>query len=216
VSPDGANAASALPADLLGDVSRETRRRLDDFAKLYEKWSPRINLTASSTQSDFWRRHVGDSAQLLDLAPEATHWADLGSGGGFPGMVVAILMQDVSDARVELVESNRKKTAFLQAVKAQCAPSAVIHATRIEDVVGQIQAPEIVTARALAPLPKLLNMTSVWLGDGSRALFHKGRGYAAEIEESHAQWNFDLVRHESRIDAESVILEIANLRPRPE
>ncbi|MAS05900.1 MAG: 16S rRNA (guanine(527)-N(7))-methyltransferase RsmG [Ahrensia sp.] len=204
-----------LPGGLPENVSRETRRRLDDFAALYEKWSPRINLTAPSTQSDFWRRHVGDSAQLVDLAPDASHWVDLGSGGGFPGMVIAILLQDVPGTRVELVESNRKKTAFLQAVKARCAPSAIIHPARIEDVTGRIRDPEIVTARALAPLPKLLDLTAPWLQDGARALFHKGRGYASEIEDSHAKWTFDLVRHESRIDAESVILDITNLRPRP-
>lgn len=204
-----------LPADFLGNVSRETRRRLDDYAALYEKWSPRINLSAPSTQNDFWRRHVGDSAQLVDLASGARHWIDLGSGGGFPGMVIAILLQDVDGARVELVESNRKKTAFLQAVKARCAPSAVIHPARIEEVVGRIKAPEIITARALAPLPKLLDMTAPWLRDGARALFHKGRGYATEIEDSHAKWRFDLIRHESRIDAESVILDITNLRPSP-
>lgn len=202
--------------DRLADVSRETRRRLEDFAALYGKWSPRINLTAPSTQKDFWRRHVADSAQLLDLAPDALHWADLGSGGGFPGMVIAILLQDRPDARVELVESNRKKTAFLQAVKAQSAPSAIIHAERIEQVVGRIAAPQIVTARALAALPALLSMTAPWLRKGSRALFHKGRGYAAEIEESHANWDFDLLIHQSRIDADSVILEISNLRPKPD
>ena len=204
-----------MPDDILGNVSRETRQRLDDFAALYEKWSPRINLTAPSTQSDFWRRHVGDSAQLVDLALDAKHWVDLGSGGGFPGMVIAILLQDVVGARVELVESNRKKTAFLQAVKARSAPSAVIHPARIEDVIGRIAAPQIVTARALAPLPKLLDLTAPWLQRGARALFHKGRGYASEIEDSHAKWAFDLVRHDSRIDAESVILDITNLRPQP-
>ncbi len=204
-----------LSGDLLCDVSRETRRRLDDFAVLYEKWSPRINLTAPSTQSDFWSRHVGDSAQLFDLAPDAKHWVDLGSGGGFPGMVIAILLQDMPGARVELVESNRKKTAFLQAAKAKCAPSAVIHPDRIENVTARIRDPEIITARALAPLPKLLDLTAPWLQQGARALFHKGRGYASEIEDSHAKWTFDLVRHESRIDAESVILDITNLRRRP-
>jgi 16S rRNA (guanine527-N7)-methyltransferase len=207
--------ASETPLGLPGDVSRETRKRLEDYAALYEKWSPRINLTAPSTQRDFWRRHVGDSAQLIDLAPDAKRWVDLGSGGGFPGMVIAILLEDVPGARVELVESNRKKTAFLQAVKALCAPSAIIHSARIEDVVGRIEAPEIVTARALAALPKLLAMTSSWLSGGTRALFHKGRGYAAEIEESHAKWTFDLVKHQSRIDADSVVLDITNLRPRP-
>ncbi|MCI5077518.1 16S rRNA (guanine(527)-N(7))-methyltransferase RsmG [Oricola sp.] len=205
---------SEIPSDLLADVSRETLRRLEDYAALYEKWSPRINLTAPSTQNDFWRRHVADSAQILDLAPQACHWVDLGSGGGFPGMVIAILLQDRPEARVELVESNRKKTAFLQAVKAQCAPSVLIHPARIGDVVGRSAAPEIVTARALAALPALLDMTAVWLQAETRALFHKGRGYSAEIEESRARWDFDLVRHESRIDADSVILEISNLRPR--
>lgn len=201
--------------DLPAGVSRETQKRLADYAALYERWSRNINLTALSTQKDFWRRHVADSAQLVDLAPDATRWVDLGSGGGFPGMVIAIMLQGRPDARVELVESNRKKTAFLQAVKAQCAPAAIIHAERIEQVVGKITAPEIVTARALAALPALLEMTSPWLAAGTRALFHKGRGYAAEIEESRAKWTFDLVIHRSRIDADSVILEIANLRPRP-
>jgi len=201
--------------DFLGGVSRETHARLRDYAALYEKWSSRINLTASSTQKDFWRRHIADSAQLFDLAPQARHWADLGSGGGFPGMVIAILLQDQPDARVELIESNRKKTAFLQAVKAQCAPSAIIHPARIEAVIPAIKRPDIVTARALAALPALLDMTSAWLSSGTRALFHKGRGYAGEIEESRAKHVFDLVIHKSRIDADSVILEIANLQPKP-
>jgi 16S rRNA (guanine527-N7)-methyltransferase len=205
--------ASEIQSGPLASVSRETRQRLEDHASLYEKWSPRINLTAPSTQKDFWRRHVGDSAQLLEIVPEARHWIDLGSGGGFPGMVIAILLQDVPAARVELVESNRKKTAFLQAVKARCAPSAIIHPARIEDVVGRIAPPEIVTARALAALPKLLDMTAPWLQGATRALFHKGRGYAVEIEESRAKWRFDLVIHESRIDADSVVLDITNLRP---
>jgi 16S rRNA (guanine527-N7)-methyltransferase len=201
--------------DILRNVSRETRRRLEDYQTLFDKWSSRINLTAASTKGDFWQRHIADSAQLLDLAPDARHWVDLGSGGGFPGMVIAVLLEGVEGSSVELVESNRKKTAFLQAVKTKCAPSAIIHADRIECVVPRIAVPDIVTARALAGLPALLNMTSPWLTAGSRALFHKGRGYAAEIEESHANWKFDLVVHESRIDADSVILDVTNLRSVP-
>lgn len=128
-------------------------------------------------------------------------------------MVIAILLNATTGARVELVESNRKKTGFLQAVKAECALAAIIHAARIEDVVGRIDPPEIVTARALAALPKLFALTAPWLQGNTRALFHKGRGYADEIEESRAKWNFDLVIHESRIDADSVVLDITNLRP---
>ncbi|WP_421855844.1 16S rRNA (guanine(527)-N(7))-methyltransferase RsmG [Oricola sp.] len=202
--------------DLLADVSRETQARLDAFSRLYDKWSPRINLTATSTHEDFWTRHVADSAQLIALAPDAGHWVDLGSGGGFPGMVIAIMSEPDAERRVELIESNRKKTAFLQAVKASCAPHAVIHADRIEKVIPSIARPDIVTARALAGLPKLLDMTAPWLAEGTRALFHKGRGYADEIEESRANRTFDLIVHESRIDAESVILELSNVLPRPD
>lgn len=200
--------------ELFPSVSRETRERLEKYAELYEKWSPRINLTASSTHRDFWTRHIADSAQLVDLAPDARHWVDLGSGGGFPGMVIAIVLADTPGANVELVESNRKKTGFLLAVKAAAAPRARVHSQRIEAFVAANPPPDIVTARALAALPALLEMTAPWLGAGSRGLFHKGRGYAGEIEESRAKWEFDLVHHQSRIDAESVILDIRNLRPR--
>ncbi|TCD16706.1 16S rRNA (guanine(527)-N(7))-methyltransferase RsmG [Oricola cellulosilytica] len=196
-----------------GSVSRETLHRLELFADLYAKWTPRINLTAPSTHGDFWTRHIGDSAQLLELAPDAKHWIDLGSGGGFPGMVVAILLENSQDRKVELVESNRKKTSFLHVVKTQCAPSCVIRSERIEAVVARTEAPDIVTARALAPLPALIEMIAPWARAGARALLHKGRGYAAEIAESRAKWEFDLVEHRSRVDADSVVLEVANLRP---
>lgn len=205
--------SEVIPA-LIPNVSRETRTRLERYHALYERWSKSINLTATSTQGDFWQRHVADSTQLLDLAPDALHWTDLGSGGGFPGMVLAIALSEKPGARVDLVESNRKKTAFLQAVKAEAAPAAVIHPVRVEDFVGSHSAPEVVTARALASLTKLLTFVAPWLSAGSRALFHKGRGYAAEIEESHANWAYDLVIHKSRVDADSVVLDIANLRPR--
>jgi 16S rRNA (guanine527-N7)-methyltransferase len=200
--------------DCLANVSRETKARLAGFQRLYEKWSPRINLTAPSTRSDFWTRHVADSAQLLDLAPDANDWVDLGSGGGFPGMVLAILLEGQPGKHVALVESNRKKTAFLQAVKAECAPHAVIYPERIEAIVPVVEAPEIVTARALAELDTLLDMTSAWLTNTTRALFHKGRGYASEVEETHAKWDYDLVVHESVVEPDSVILEIANLQTR--
>lgn len=197
-----------------GPVSRETFQRLVEYETVFLKWAERINLAAPSTLSEVWRRHILDSAQLAPLAPEARAWLDLGSGGGFPGAVMAILLQDRAGARIDLVESNRKKAAFLQTALGRYRDNVHVHARRIEDVYQAAGRPEIVTARALAPLPMLLKLTSPWLGAGATGLFHKGRDYRAEVKESRDVWNLDLVEHESRIDPESVILEIRNLRPR--
>ncbi len=195
-----------------GPVSRETYDRLKEFETLFAKWNSRINLAAASTLSDLWMRHILDSAQLARLAPGELHWLDLGSGGGFPGAVMAILLRERAGATIDLVESNRKKAAFLQSAVGG-TQVARVHARRIEDVVGVIPVPQIVTARALAPLSKLLELASPWLIAGTRALFHKGRDYRLEIEESADHWRFDLVEHESRINSEGVILDIRNLKP---
>lgn len=197
---------------LLPAVSRETRTRLDQFHALFRSWSARLNLTAASTVDAFWTRHVADSAQLRDLKPDARRWADLGSGAGFPGLVIAILLSDKDDGHVDLIESNRKKAAFLQVARTHCAPAARVHAERIETALPKLAAPEIVTARALAPLSRLLEMAAPWLVGDTVGLFHKGRGYRNELEESRAQWSFDLLEHQSAVEPGSVVLEIARLR----
>jgi 16S rRNA (guanine527-N7)-methyltransferase len=196
-----------------GPVSRETFERLVAFEGLFRKWAARINLSAPSTLSDVWSRHILDSAQLLRLAPAATHWLDLGSGGGFPGLVLAVLLADRQSAHVDLVESNRKKASFLQSTIGQFDLPARVHAVRIENAPVSIRRPDIVTARALAPLKVLLGLSEPWLSTGATALFHKGRDYSAEIEESAHEWRFDLLEHRSMIDQQSVILEIRNLAP---
>jgi 16S rRNA (guanine527-N7)-methyltransferase len=196
--------------DVAGPVSRETFDRLLGFDQLFERWSARINLTSNSTASDRWRRHLLDSAQLLKLAPEARRWADFGSGGGFPGAVIALAMPD-RNGRIDLVESNRKKAAFLKLALAGL--DATVHDARIEDLGAAIGRPEVVTARALAPLPRLLALLAPWLTQGARGLFHKGRGYQTEIAESADAWDFDLVEHRSAVDPEGVVLDISNLRP---
>jgi len=198
-----------------GDVSRETLTRMAQFADLFEAWSKRINLVAASTGDDFWTRHVADSAQLLRLKSDARHWTDLGSGGGFPGMVIAILLSETAGAQVDLIESNRKKAAFLQTVRAACAPCVFVHPARIEDAVIRLPAPEVITARALAPLADLLSLAEPWLTAGASCLFHKGRGYADELEESRAHWQFDLVVHDSVAAPDSVILDMSNVRRAP-
>jgi len=196
-----------------GPVSRETFERLQAFEQLFLKWNRSINLAAPSTLDDVWRRHILDSAQLARIAPVATRWVDLGSGGGFPGLVMGFLLAERPGASIALVESNRKKASFLQSVIGQFDLPARVVARRIDDSYGLVSTPEIVTARALAALPDLLDLSAPWLTKVARALFHKGRDYRAEVEESTHRWAFDLVEHSSMTDAEGVILEITELRP---
>lgn len=197
--------------EIAGPVSRETAERLDTFETAFVKWSARINLAAPSTLPELWHRHILDSAQLLPLAPTAQRWLDIGSGGGFPGAVVAILLRERPGTAVELVESNNKKAAFLRSVLAEVGAPATVHAIRIEEASTRVAMPDIVTARALAGLGKLLGLSAPWLTRGATGLFHKGRDYAAEITETHDAWRFDLVEHRSRIEPTSRILEISRL-----
>ncbi|TPN83607.1 16S rRNA (guanine(527)-N(7))-methyltransferase RsmG [Mesorhizobium sp. CU2] len=196
-----------------GPVSRETFERLQAFEQLFLKWNRSINLAAPSTLDDVWRRHILDSAQLARLAPAATRWVDLGSGGGFPGLVLGFLLAERPGASIDLVESNRKKASFLQSVVGQFDLPARVIARRIDDSYALVREPEIVTARALAALPDLLDLSALWLTKKARALFHKGRDYRAEVEESTHRWGFDLVEHSSMTDPHGVILDISELRP---
>lgn len=197
--------------DVAGTVSRETLGRLEAFEAEFRKWSARINLAAPSTLDSLWSRHILDSAQLFALKPRAKTWLDLGSGGGFPGAVIAILLAGREGGRIELVESNNKKAAFLKSVLGLLGAPARVHVCRIEDAVGRVEQPEIVTARALAPLPLLLELSQPWLERGATGLFHKGRDYAGEIAESRDGWRFDLVEHQSKIDPAGRILELSKL-----
>jgi 16S rRNA (guanine527-N7)-methyltransferase len=200
--------------DVAGPVSRETFEGLEAFEGMFLNWASRINLAAPSTLGDIWTRHILDSAQLAALAPGAKRWLDLGSGGGFPGLVLAFLLADRPEGRIDLVESNRKKAGFLQAAIGQFSLPARVHAHRIDGEIKGLAQPEIVTARALAPLDELLALAFPWLSTGARGLLHKGRDYRHEVQESSLLWQYDLVEHRSRVDADSVILEIANLRRR--
>lgn len=194
-----------------GPVSRETFAQLRAFEQLFLKWNSRINLVAGSTEADLWRRHILDSAQLARLEPEAKHWVDMGSGGGFPGLVMAFLLVE-RDGSIDLVESNRKKTGFLQTAIGTYGLPARVVAQRIAASYPLVRPPQIVTARALAPLTMLFELAEAWLAAGARALFHKGRDYRQEVEESAHRWRFDLVEHQSLIDRDSVVLDIRNLR----
>jgi 16S rRNA (guanine527-N7)-methyltransferase len=200
-------------SEVAGPVSRETFGRLQEFELLFQKWNARINLSASSTMGEAWERHILDSAQLFQMAPMANHWVDLGSGGGFPGLILAFLLRDRQGSSMQLIESNRKKASFLQAVTGQFDLPARVFAKRVEDCYPLVVKPEIVTARALAPLPALLDLAAPWLTADAVALFHKGRDYRSEVTESAHRWSFDLIEHTSMIDPQSAILELRNLRP---
>ncbi len=199
---------------IAGPVSRETFDGLVSFEAMFETWARRINLVSPSTLPEIWSRHILDSAQLAPLVPTALRWLDLGSGGGFPGIVLAFLLKEREGARIDLVDSNRKKTGFLQAAIGQFSLPGKVHAQRIGAEIKRLEQPEVVTARALAPLSELLELAFPWLSRGASGFFHKGRDYRKEVKESTALWKFDLVEHPSKIDADSVILEIGSLARR--
>ncbi|WP_102223927.1 16S rRNA (guanine(527)-N(7))-methyltransferase RsmG [Acidimangrovimonas sediminis] len=193
------------------DVSRETLGRLTTYAALLEKWNPAINLVARSTLGDLWSRHFLDSTQVFDLRPAETgRWVDLGSGGGFPGLVLAILAADEApDLRVILVESDQRKATFLRTAARETGVTVEVHASRIEDL-APLDA-DVVSARALAPLSPLLGLATPHLKAGGRGLFPKGATHDREIAEALASWSFEVQKYPSRTDPDSVILSIGDL-----
>jgi 16S rRNA (guanine527-N7)-methyltransferase len=197
-------------------VPRETIHKLVRYAELLARWQKSTNLVAPSTLPSLWSRHFADSAQLSDLAPEARLSLDLGSGAGFPGLVVAILQGEKPDFRMHLVENNRKKCAFLAEVARETEAPVDIHAMRIEDLAESPHrlVPDVVCARALAPLPRLLELAAPFFGANTRGLFLKGREAEAEIEEARRGWSFDYRLHPSLTSADSSIVEVTGLRPK--
>jgi len=195
-------------------VSRETQGRLEHFVALFQKWARSINLTAPSTLDDAWSRHVADSAQIFQIQSAPLTWIDLGSGGGFPGIVTAIMLAELDGGWVHLVESNHKKAAFLRTVLRETGGRGTVHAVRIEDASSIVGDCDFVSARALADLGKLLGYIEPWSKRNItlRAYLHKGRDYRRELDKAHGSWRFDLLEHKSAVEQDSVILEIFNLQ----
>jgi 16S rRNA (guanine527-N7)-methyltransferase len=200
----------------LTPVSRETTERLDRFVDLLLDWQRRVNLIAPSTEPMLWTRHIADSLQLLALAPEARVWADLGSGAGFPGLVIACALADRPGALVHLVESNGKKAAFLrEAARATEAP-VVVHGLRVTDFVKNARRDiEVVTARAFAPLPELLAAAYPLLKTGALGVFPKGQSAAAELTEAAKCWRIQETLAASRTDPKAQIITVRGLEPIP-
>jgi 16S rRNA (guanine527-N7)-methyltransferase len=208
-------ASDKAAALALVPVSRETEARLDRYVGLLLEWQAKTNLIAPSTLPTLWTRHIADSLQLLTLAPSARSWADLGSGGGFPGVVLACALAETSGAMIHLVERNAKKAAFLrEALRVSSSPGRV-HLADIGDSVDRIGGKvDCVTARAVAPLHQLIGFAQPLVSQGAKALFLKGQDVEAELTEATKYWNIEPILHSSRTGGHGWIVELDRIERR--
>ena len=191
------------------DVSRETLERLDAYLQLLRRWQAKVNLVSATTLADPWRRHFLDSAQLAPLLLESTQIVvDLGSGAGFPGLVLAILGR----AQIHLIESDQRKVAFLREVARVTATPVTIHPTRIE-AAPPLRA-DVICARALAPLARLLDYAVPFIHAHSVCLFLKGQQVEAELAEARHRWHLTVDRVPSWSDASGTVLHLSELVPK--
>jgi 16S rRNA (guanine527-N7)-methyltransferase len=209
LSDDKAAALALTP------VSRETEARLDRYVELLQEWQVKTNLVASSTLPTLWTRHISDSLQLLTLAPSAKTWVDFGSGGGFPGVVLACALTETAGTMVHLVERNAKKAAFLREALRVTASHGTVHLADIGDSVDRITgAVDCVTARAVAPLHQLVGFAEPLVRQGAKALFLKGQDVEAELTEATKYWNIKPQLHSSRTGGHGWIVELDKIERR--
>ena len=209
--------ANALPPEFgsgefarATDVSRETLACLKAFVGLLSDWNTRHNLVSRSSIGDIWRRHVWDSAQLAPLIPtNATSLVDLGSGAGFPGLVLAIMLRERPTFRTVLYEATAKKCRFLEEASRRAGIPVKVRNQRIEDATPEPF--DVITARACAPLPKLLSYAQPFQGPNTVNLLLKGQSVDAELTEAHKSWRMQVRRHPSQTDPSGAILEIREL-----
>ncbi|THH34873.1 16S rRNA (guanine(527)-N(7))-methyltransferase RsmG [Aliishimia ponticola] len=193
------------------DVSRETLDKLARFQNLVERWTPRINLVAPKTVPEIWTRHIVDSAQLCELASVPTHWVDIGSGGGFPGIVVAVILAEKSpDAQVTMIESDKRKCVFLKSALRELEVKATVLNDRVER--QKALDATVLSARALAPLSTLLAFADGNLAKGGEALFMKGENWKSEVYVAQEEWSFDLEVVQSNTNPDAAVLKITNLK----
>lgn len=196
------------------NVSHETLDRLHAFVALLEKWQKSINLVGPATMGDVWGRHVADSLQLVALAPEETKvWLDLGSGAGLPGLVVAIALRERDGFTAHLVESNARKCAFLRVAAAETGAPVIIHARRIEELGADTdrQRADVISARALAPLERLLDLAEPFMWKNTVCLFQKGQDVEAELTQASRCWKIPHVRQPSLVAQSGTILRIGEV-----
>jgi len=200
-------------------ISRETLDRLKLYAQILRRWQTTINLVAPKTLDDIWHRHFADSAQLWGLRPATARvWLDLGSGAGFPGLVLAILGAESGATHHILVESDTRKAAFLREVARATGITVDIVGLRIENAETRVtvKAVDCLTARALAPLPRLLEMSAPYFTASTLGLFLKGKDAAAEVEQAQLRWQFACELKPSLTDSEARVVVLKALKPKKE
>lgn len=189
------------------DVSRETMERLRQFEVIIQKWNPRINLVSKSSLEHLWARHIIDSIQVFRCIQDWTTWLDMGSGGGFPGLIVALLASDENPGgRVTLIESDQRKSAFLRTAARECGVQCTVISDRIESV--QPQNADVLSARALADLSQLLAFADRHLSKQGTALFPKGVTWKKELDQARREWQFEAEPITSLTEPDAVILKI--------
>jgi 16S rRNA (guanine527-N7)-methyltransferase len=199
----------------LTPVSRETEARLDRYLDLLREWQAKTNLVAPSTLPNLWTRHVSDSLQLLTIAPRARIWVDLGSGGGFPGLVLACAMAETPGAVVHLVERNAKKAAFLREALRITQSPGTVHLADIVDIVDRVTGSvDCITARAVAPLHQLIGFAEPLVKRGAKALFLKGQDIETELTEATKYWKIEPKLHSSRTGGHGWIVELDHIERR--
>lgn len=193
------------------DVSRETIEKLEAFERLVQKWTPKINLIAKADQREIWTRHILDSAQIFQYAPnDWKNWTDIGSGGGFPGVIMAIL--DTENRPITLVESDARKAAFLRTAERELSLNINVLADRIEH--ADVKPADVISARALTSLNDLIQLSLPLLNDQGVALFPKGKTFALEVETAQKEWNFDVDSFTSMTNADARVLRISRMSKR--
>ena len=209
LSADRAQALKLTP------VSRETTALLDRFVEFLLPWTQKTNLIARSTVPTLWTRHIADSLQLLDLAPDAKCWVDLGSGAGFPGLVIACALAERPGTAMRLIESNGKKATFLREAANHLGLPIEVHAVRIEDFVKNSGLrPDVVTARAVAPLNQLLDLAHPLLMRGAVGMFSKGQHVEGELTKASKYWKIDAALVLSKTNLQARIVVVRGLQRR--
>lgn len=202
--PAGRDEALALMS-----ASRAMAERLDIYVDLLGRWRKITNLVSESTYADVWMRHFADCQQLTALEPQALRWLDLGSGAGFPGMVIAIQLAETPDAIVHCVESDQRKCAFLRAVAQATGAPARVHSKRIEALrITEIPDVQAVTARAVAPLPQLIDYAEPWLRGGAVGIFPRGRTAQTQVGALDLIPQFQIETFASKIDPDARIVQV--------
>lgn len=207
---------TAIHGGRFGSVSEPFEPEIEKFVSLLQEWQRAHNLVSRADAADIRQRHIADSLQLLDYAPPAfREWVDLGSGAGFPGLIVAIACKAEAQRRFTLVESNHKKAAFLRTAIRATGANAAVAAERIELHGSRMRGQaDVVSARALAPLPRLCELAAPYLHENSVVLLLKGQDFVHEVREASKDWVFDVVDSPSATDPGGRVLAIRSLRPK--